>query len=76
MIIYFLWKGDYRMFSLTEREMKVLELMTKGYSNTEIGEILHISRHTAKSHVSTIIRKLGATSRASATFLAGKQNLF
>lgn len=60
---------------LTERELHVLYYMAKGYSNQEIGKILFISRHTAKSHVSAIIKKLNVKSRAEATYIAAKQNL-
>lgn len=64
------------MFSLTERELEVLRLMAKGYSNTEIGDLLGMSKHTAKSHVSVIIRKMNSRARSEATFWAGKYNLF
>ncbi len=64
------------MFELTERELEVFRLMTKGLNNTEIGATLGISKHTAKSHVCVIIRKLQAYSRSEATFWAGKYNIF
>lgn len=64
------------MFDLTERETKVLEFMTKGLSNTEIGELLFISKHTVKSHISAIIKKMGSRDRTQAAFVAGKLNLF
>ncbi len=64
------------MFKLTEREKEILNLMTKGLNNTAIGKVLGISKHTAKSHVCTVIRKLQSVSRSEATFWAGKYNLF
>lgn len=64
------------MFGLTERETKILEFMTKGLSNSEIGEELFISRHTVKSHISAIIKKMGSRDRTQAAFFAGKLNLF
>ncbi len=64
------------MFSLTDRELEILKLMAKGLNNTQIGEKLCISKHTAKAHVSAIIKKLSATSRNEATFLAHKYSLF
>ncbi len=64
------------MFDLTEREQEVLGLMTQGLSNTQIAEKLCISRHTAKAHVSVIIKKLNVCSRSHATFWAGKYNLY
>lgn len=63
------------MSILSEREEMVLKFMVKGYSNTEIGEQLNISRHTVKAHVSTIMRKLNAKDRSEVTYLAGKLSL-
>lgn len=64
------------MFKLTEREKEIFNLMTKGLNNTEIGNVLDISKHTAKSHVCAIIKKMQANSRSQAVFWAGKYNLF
>ena len=64
------------MFKLTEREVEIFRLMIKGFNNTEIGKILGISRHTAKSHVTTVIKKLRSNRRSEATFWAGKYNKF
>ncbi len=51
---------------LTEREIEVLALMAEGAANKEIAHRLAISEHTAKFHVSSILGKLGATSRTEA----------
>jgi ATP/maltotriose-dependent transcriptional regulator MalT len=58
---------------LTARERQVLELIEQGLSNRQIGEKLFISAKTASVHVSAILRKLGATSRTEAVFLAGQR---
>jgi DNA-binding NarL/FixJ family response regulator len=55
---------------LTARERQVLELIAQGLSNRQIGERLFISSKTASVHVSAILRKLGASSRTEAAFLA------
>ncbi|RNB51756.1 LuxR family transcriptional regulator [Agromyces tardus] len=55
---------------LTARERQVLELIARGLSNRQIGERLFISGKTASVHVSAILRKLGASSRTEAAFLA------
>ncbi|MHB8692042.1 MAG: LuxR C-terminal-related transcriptional regulator [Solirubrobacteraceae bacterium] len=49
---------------LTRREREVLTLIAQGQSNGAIAERLLISEGTVKSHVSQILRKLGAVNRA------------
>jgi len=51
---------------LTRRERSVLDLVAHGLSNAEIGETLTISAKTVRNHVSNILDKLGAPSRAQA----------
>ena len=51
---------------LTERELTILGLLTSHLTFPEIGRELFISRHTVKTHVSRIYRKLGASSRSTA----------
>ncbi|GAB4527604.1 MAG: response regulator transcription factor [Anaerolineae bacterium] len=55
---------------LTEREREVLSLMIEGLNNREIGERLIISSSTVKNHVSSILSKMGTTSRTQAVALA------
>ena len=64
------------MNKLTERETQILYYIAKGYYNTEIGDVLHISRHTVKAHVSVIIEKLGCKNRSEIAYFAGKNNMF
>ena len=51
---------------LTEREQEVLGMLAEGLSNKEISSRLSISTHTVKFHISSILGKLGATSRTEA----------
>ncbi len=51
---------------LTTRETEVLGLLAGGAGNKEIAAQLRISEHTAKFHVSSILSKLGATTRTEA----------
>ena len=50
--------------SLTPRELEVLELVARGLSNAEIGQHIHVSPATAKTHVGRILTKVGARDRA------------
>ena len=60
---------------LTPREREVLELLAKGLQNKEIAAVLHIGERTAKFHVSSLMRKLGAGNRTEAVALAAQQGL-
>ena len=48
---------------LSDRELEIAALMVEGRSNREIGEELHLSPETVKTHVARLVRKLGATNR-------------
>ena len=48
---------------LTEREAEVLRLLREGRTNREIALALHISVHTARTHVSRVLGKLYVRSR-------------
>jgi DNA-binding CsgD family transcriptional regulator len=53
--------------ALSVRELEVLRLVVDGRSNPEIASTLFISRRTAAAHVSSILRKMNASSRVEAT---------
>ena len=55
---------------LSRREMEVLTLLSKGYSNKEIALELDISHQTVKNHVTAILRKLGVNDRTQAVVYA------
>jgi DNA-binding NarL/FixJ family response regulator len=55
---------------LSARELEVLVEVAGGWSNAEIGERLHISAATAKTHVSRLLMKLDAHDRAQLVMLA------
>ncbi len=57
--------GD-RTASLTRRESDVLELLSEGKSTEQISEQLFVSKATVRSHVSSILAKLGVEDREAA----------
>jgi DNA-binding NarL/FixJ family response regulator len=61
--------------TLTARELEVLQLLAEGLPNKLIAQRLHITEHTAKFHVSSIMLKLGAASRTEAVTLAARRGL-
>lgn len=60
---------------LTDREREVLALMVEGLNNNEIADRLVVSVSTAKFHVSSILSKLGVTSRTEAVAFALQNKL-
>ena len=65
-----------RLNSLTTREMEVLRLIHRGYSNLEISDELFISNGTTKKHVSSILSKLGLKNRVEAVLFIDRNENF
>jgi NarL family two-component system response regulator LiaR len=57
---------------LTSRQEEVLVLIGEGRSDQEIGEILHLTEATVRSHVHRIIQRLGVDNRAQAVAYANR----
>jgi LuxR family transcriptional regulator of csgAB operon len=57
---------------LTRREREILILIAEGATNVEIADKLFISRHTVKTHIHNIFRKIGVSSRSRAALWAVK----
>lgn len=61
--------------SLTEREQQVLNLLTQGLSNSQIGQKLHLSPRTIEKYVSSIFRKTDTNNRAEVVRVALENHL-
>jgi DNA-binding NarL/FixJ family response regulator len=60
---------------LTERETGILKLVAGGYSNKEIGRVLHLSEGTVKNYISDLLVKLDCRDRTHAVLKAITQRL-
>lgn len=58
--------------NLTRREREVLELMREGLDARSIAEVLHVSVHTARSHIKRVLAKLGAHSQLEAVAIVNR----
>jgi NarL family two-component system response regulator LiaR len=61
--------------ALTERELGVLRLICRGYSNPEIAQQLHLAPGTVRNYVSSILQKMGVEDRTQAAIAAYQRGL-
>jgi len=61
--------------TLGKRQLEILSLIMLGHTNREIAEILHLSPETIKSHVKSILKKLGVKDRTQAVSLVFREML-
>jgi two-component system, NarL family, response regulator LiaR len=61
--------------TLTERELDVLKAVADGLTNGEIARHLHIGEETVKTHISSVLRKLGLAHRTQAAVYALRTGL-
>jgi two-component system nitrate/nitrite response regulator NarL len=62
-------------FGLTQRELEIIKAIASGHTNKRIGQLLSISEHTVKNHVTHIFDKTGTSNRLELTLFAIEQNL-
>ncbi len=60
---------------LTAREVQVLQLVARGFSNREIADDLVISRKTVGNHIEHVYAKIGVSNRALACLFASRNGL-
>ncbi len=60
---------------LTEREVDVLRLLARGFTNADIAARLHLSEGTVRNHVSVILAKLEVSDRTQAAVIAIQHGL-
>ena len=70
-----LFLGDASSSRFTDRELMVLREMTGGYTNTEIGEHLHMSVGSVKTHILNMLNKTGFRNRTELAVRARESGL-
>ncbi|MFE0255428.1 response regulator [Streptomyces sp. NPDC059010] len=61
---------DTRLTTLTDRELEILTVIGRGWTNTEIAARLHLAESTVKTHVGRILAKTASRDRIQAVILA------
>ena len=67
--------GSHEKAVLSQRELEVLTRIVSGLKDRDIGEALHISEHTVRSHIKSIYRKLKVSTRTQAAVKASQQGI-
>jgi DNA-binding NarL/FixJ family response regulator len=63
------------VFRLTDREFRVLTLLSRGYTNEEISSAIGCSTYTARDHVNRILHKFGVANRTAAVVFAMRNDI-
>ena len=66
---------EVKLRELTPQQLRVLDLLRRGYPNRQIAQELQLAESTVKAHITEILRKLGLFSRNKAIIEVGKVDL-
>ncbi|MGY4431828.1 DNA-binding NarL/FixJ family response regulator [Bradyrhizobium sp. F1.13.1] len=66
---------EVKLCELTPQQLRVLDLLRRGYPNRQIAQELQLAESTVKAHITEILRKLGLFSRNKAIIEIGKMEL-
>lgn len=64
-----------KKYSLSEQELKILDLLAGGLNNEEISRLVNLSRETIKMHLKGLFRKLQVKNRTEAAVLAVREGI-
>jgi two-component system response regulator DevR len=65
-------RTDPRIASLSDQERRILDLITEGMTNRQIGDVLFLAEQTVKNNVSSLLSKLGMQRRTQAAVLGAQ----
>ncbi len=60
---------------LTKRESEVCKYLILGLKNIEIAQEMHLSKHTIKAYISTLISSFDVKNRTELAYILGKRNI-
>ena len=69
------WSEDAQRLGISHRELEVFALVTEGYTNKEVAEILKIKHQSVRNHRHHFNRKLGVKNSGQAVVIAMYKNL-
>lgn len=69
------WSEDAKDLRISHRELEVFALVTEGYNNKEVAEILHIKHQSVKNHMHHFTKKLGVKNAGQAVIVALQMKL-
>ena len=69
------WSEDAQRLGISHRELEVFALVTEGYTNKEVAEILHIKHQSVRNHMHHFNKKLGVKNSGQAVVIALYKNL-